>query len=170
MERRPNSTKNRRNPIKETSVSDRAYEAKQRAFRTIARMRRGGLSIEAASREEGTTSATVRKYLPAALRKSKSGRWAATKSDPYVRLIRLPDVHGPAIVPARGFKEAQFASAYLASLNRWARTGKPYELAAFHGKKIGNFELITASRTLKALGDAGLLQLDSLYASLKDTL
>jgi hypothetical protein len=149
-------------------ISDRVYEAKKRAFHTIARMRHDGLSIEAASREEGTTPATVRKYLPAALRRSKAGRWVATKSDGYNRPIRLPDVHGPAFVQARGFKEAQFASAYLASLNRWARTGKAYELAPFHGKKIGNFELITASRTLKALGDAGLLQIDSLYASLKD--
>jgi hypothetical protein len=74
-----------------------------------------------------------------------------------------------AIVRARGSKEAQFASAYLASLSRWARTEKPYELASFHGKKVGGFELITASRTLKALADAGLLQTDSLYAALKDT-
>jgi hypothetical protein len=73
-------------------------------------------------------------------------------------------------VRARGYKEAQFASAYLASLTRWGRSEKPYELAPFHGKKIGDFELITAPRTLRALRDAGLLQLDSLYAALKDTL
>jgi hypothetical protein len=151
-------------------VSDRSFEAKRRAFHTIARMRHDGLSIEAASREEGTTPATVRKYLPAALRRSKAGRWVATKSDRYIRLLSLPGAHGPVMVRARGSKDAQFASAYLASLNRWTRTGKPYELAPFHGKKIGKFELITASRTLKALGDAGLLQIDSLYAALKDAL
>jgi hypothetical protein len=132
-------------------------------------MRHNGLSIDAAAREEGTTPATLKKYLPAALRRSKSGRWVATKSDRYVRLLSLPGPHGPVIVRARGSKEAQFASAYLASLSRWTRTEKPYELASFHGKKVGGFELITASRTLKALGDAGLLQIDSLYAALKDT-
>ena len=166
MARRPNSKKDRR----ENPESDRAFEAKQRAFHAVARMRHEGLSIEAASREEGTTSATVKKYLPAALRRSKSGRWTATKSDRYLRLLSLPGPHGPVIVRAHGSKEAQFASAYLASLSRWARTEKAYELAAFHGKKIGSFKLITASRTLKALGDAGLLQIDSLYASLKDAL
>jgi hypothetical protein len=124
----------------------------------------------AASREEGTTPSTVKKYLPQALRKTKSGRWIATKSDGYLRLLSLPGPHGPVIVRARGSKDAQFASAYLASLSRWARTEKPYELAPFHGKRIGNFELVTASRTLKALGDAGLLQIDSLYAALKGTL
>ena len=133
-------------------------------------MRRDGLSIQAASREEGTTSATVKKYLPGALRRSKSGHWVATKSDRYQRFLSLPGPHGPVIVRARGSKEAQFASAYLASLSRWARTEKAYELASFHGKKVGNFELVTASRTLKALADAGLLQIDSLYAALKETL
>jgi len=127
------------------------------------------MSIQAASKEEGTTPATVKKYLSAALRRSKSGHWIATKSDRYVRLLSLPGAHGPVIVRARGSKEAQFASAYLASLSRWARTERPYELGSFHGKKVGRFELITASRTLKALADAGLLQIDSLYAALKDT-
>src|ERR1700689_5362970 len=89
------------------SVSDRSFEAKRRAFHTIARMRHDGLSIEAASREEGTTPATVRKYLPAALRRSKAGRWVATKSDRYIRLLSLPGAHGPVMVRARGSKDAQ---------------------------------------------------------------
>jgi len=160
----------RKSDHREDSASDRAFEAKQRAFRTIALMRRDSVSIQVASREEGTTPATVKKYLPASLRRSKSGRWDATRSDRYVRLLSVPSPHGPVIVRARGSKEARFASAYLASLSRWARTEKSYELAPFHGKKIGNFELVTASRTLKALADAGLLQIDSLYAALKDTL
>jgi hypothetical protein len=133
-------------------------------------MRHDGLSLNQAALESGTTPASVRKYVPAALRRSKTRRWVATKSDRYVRVLSLPDANGPVIVHARGSKEAQFASAYLASLNRWRRTDKPYELSPFHGKKVGGFELITAPRTLRALDDAGLLQLDSLYASLKDTL
>lgn len=164
-----NSKKGRKKARGGALTSDQAYEAKQRAFHAVARMRHDGLSIEKASREEGTTPATVKKYLPAAVRRSKSGRWVATNSDRYGRLLSLPGAHGPVIVRARGSKEAQFASAYLASLSRWARTEKPYELASFHGKKVGNFELVTASRTLKALSDAGLLQVDSLYAALKDT-
>ena len=130
----------------EAKLSDKQYEARTRALHALARMRRDSMSIQAASKEEGTTPATVKKYLPAALRRSKSGHWIATKSDRYVRLLSLPGAHGPVIVRARGSKEAQFASAYLASLSRWARTEKPYELASFHGKKVGGFELITASR------------------------
>jgi hypothetical protein len=136
--------------------SDRAFEAKKRAFEAIA------------SDEAGTTPETVHKYLPAALRRSKIRRWIATKSDRYVRLLSLPGAHGPVIVRACGSEEARLASNYLASLTRWARTERASELAPFHGKKIGDFELITAARTLLPLRDAGLLQLDTLYAALKD--
>ena len=148
--------------------SDRAFEAQKRAFDAIAKMRHDGLPLDAAARAAGTTSVTVRKYVPAALRKSRTGRWVATKSDRYVRLLSLPGPHGPVIVPARGSEEARLASAYLASLTRWSRTEKARELALFHGKRIGGYQLITAPRTLRALRDAGLLQLDSLYAALKD--
>jgi hypothetical protein len=151
------------------TVSDRAFEAKQRSFHAIARMRHDDLSLDAAAREEGTTIATVKKYLPATLRKSRTGRWVVTKSDNYVRLLSLPGPHGPVTVRVRGSNKAQFASAYLASVKRWGKTRKSYELAPFHGKKVGDFQLITAARTLHALDDAGLLQLDSLYAALKDT-
>ena len=124
--------------------------------------------MEVAAHEAGTTVSTILKYLPGALRKAKNGRWVVTKSDRYVRMVSLPGPHGPVTVPAKGSEEAHFASFYLASLARWSRTEKVYELAPFHGKKIGDFELITAPRTLRALRDAGLLQLDSLYAALKD--
>jgi hypothetical protein len=150
------------------SSSDRAFETQKRAFDTIAKMRHDDLTLHAAARAASTTPATVRKLLPAALRKTRTGRWVATKSDRYVRLLSLPGPHGPVIVRARGSEEARLASAYLASLARWARTEKAQELAPFHGKQIGGYQLITAPRTLRALRDAGLLQLDSLYAALKD--
>ncbi len=148
--------------------SDRTFETQKRSFDAVARMRHDDLTLAAAARAAGTTPATVRKHLPAALRKSRTGRWVATKSDRYVRLLSLPGPHGPVVVRARGSEEARFASAYLASLARWSRTEKAQELGPFHGKQIGGYQLITAPRTLRALRDAGLLQLDSLYAALKD--
>ena len=173
MPRRNSNPRNeRKSPARSralSSSSDRSFEAKQRSFHAVARVRHDRLSPSQAAREEGTTLATIKKYLPATLRKTRTGRWVVTKSDTYVRVLSLPGPHGPVIVHAHGSKEAQFASSYLASLKRWTKTEKPYELAPFHGKKVGGFELITASRTLRALSDAGLLQLDSLYAALKDT-
>jgi hypothetical protein len=162
-------TSSTRPSISRSAQSDLAFEAKQRAFHAVARMRSDGLSLNAASREEGTTSATVKKYLPAALRQSRTGKWTATKRDRYARTLILPGTHGPVTVHARGSSEAQLASTYLASLARWARNNRLSELAPFFGKRVGNFELLTAPRSLRALRDAGLLQLDSLYAALKET-
>src|SRR5271169_1077338 len=91
--KQPRATSNRSTAVnisqkrKDSASSDQTFEAKKRAFDAVARMRRDGLSLAAASRDAGTTSATIRKYLPAALRRSKGGRWAATKSDRYVRLL-----------------------------------------------------------------------------------
>ena len=150
--------------------SDREFEAIKRSFHAIARMRHDNLSLDAASHEEGTTPATVKKYLPAALRRSKSGRWAATKPDRYLRPVKLPGVQGPVFRLARGSEESELASHYLSSLQRWSRRRKTYELTPFKGKTVGGYELITDERTLRALQDAGLLQLDSLYASLRETI
>ena len=162
---RPEKHKNRaRQP-----VSDRAFEAKQKAFHAVARMRSNGLSLTAASHEEGTTPASVKKFLGAALYRSKTGKWKAKKSDPYIRTVNLPSPHGHVTVRAHGSAEAELAAAYSAALARWARTGKASELTPFRGKKVGGVQLLTAPRALAALSDAGLLQLDSLYASLKDT-
>ncbi len=152
-----------------SALSDRAFEAKRRAFDVIAKLRGNNkLSLVNAAREVKTSPATVRKYLPAALHKSRTGKWIATKSDRYTRSISLPGLHGDVVVKARGWKEAQLASEYLTALKRWSLLPKYFNLAAFHGKKIGGHELITAPRTLRALDEAGLLQLDSLYVAVKD--
>src|SRR5271163_783640 len=108
--------KHNRSTAVNISFSDRVFEAIKRAFDAVARMRREGLSLNADSDEAGTTPETVHKYLPAALRRSKTGRWRATKSDRYTRLLSLPGAHGPVTVPARGSDEARFASNYLASV------------------------------------------------------
>ena len=159
---------NRTRTFSALDVSDRSFEARNRALHAIAKMRRESISLSQAAREEHVSPETVQKYLPAALRRSKSGQWFATKSDQYVRLVWLPSPNGFVPVRIRGSEEAKLASAYLASLTRWARTEKLYELASFHGKRIGGYELLTATRALIPLRDAGLLQLDSLYASIKD--
>ena len=154
---------------KKQPSSDRAFETGKRTFAALALMH-DGLSLPKAAREAGTTTTTVLKHRPAALHKSKTGRWMVNKNDPYVRHVRIYGPLGVLTVRARGYKEAQLASNYLIAVARWRRSGKASELAPFHGKKIGGVELLTSMHALEALRDAGLLdQLDSLYASLKET-
>ena len=166
---KPKGRSSRNHRTKTYAISDRTFEAKRKAFDVIAKMRGDNkLSLVNAARDVKTSPATVRKYLPAALHKSRTGKWIATKSDRYTRSISLPGLHGDVVVKARGWKEAQLASEYLTALKRWSLLPKYFNLAEFHGKKIGGYELITAPRTLRALDEAGLLQLDSLYVAVKD--
>jgi hypothetical protein len=152
----------------EVPKTDKQFQAKEKAFDVVAAARRNsGKSLGAIARETGTTVKTVRKYLPAALRKSRSGKWVVSKSDRYVRHVSLPGQYGHETVKAHGSKQAQLASAYWAAIGRWTASRNPAELAPFHGKKVGSFEFITDPRTLNALRDSGLLQLDSLYAGAK---
>jgi hypothetical protein len=170
--KRKSPTGHRRKPRtrSDDAFSDREFETRNRALHALARMRHEGLSLKAASREEGTSPATLKKYVRGALRRSKkTGKWTATKDDRYIRQLSLPGPQGPVAVSAHGYSEAQLASIYLASLGRWARHEKVYELTPFQGKLVGGHELLTSDRALRALRDAGLLQLDSLYAALKDT-
>src|SRR5206468_1654695 len=83
-------------------LPDRSFEARNRAFHALSRMRRDNVSLWEAAGVEQTTPDTVQKYLPAALRRSKSGQWHATKSDKYVRYLTLPGPHGPVRVRAHG--------------------------------------------------------------------
>ena len=151
----------RKSKARSTSLdaSDRSFEARNRALHAIARMRREGVSLSDAARAEGVSRKTLFKYVRAALRKTRTGAWVATKSDKYVRHLWLPGPRGMVLVRARGSEEAKLASAYLAALTRWAKTEKPYELAFFHGKRNGGYELLTAARALRALREAGLLHL-----------
>src|SRR5436309_2757652 len=96
--------KNRREQRSKEILSDRSFEAKTRAFRAISRMRHDGTLPQEAAREENTTLATIKKYLPAALRRSKkTGKWTVTKNDRYVRILLLPGPHGAVAVRARGY-------------------------------------------------------------------
>jgi len=151
--------------------SDRKFEVRNRALRATAIARRDGKSLSVAAREAETTPANVLKYARAAWR-LKGRRWVVTENDNYIRHVQIPGEHGPIVIRVRGYKEAQFVSAYISSLQRWLRTGKVYELAPFHGKRVGleQVELITASRTLHRMADHGLLRLEALYASLRDVM
>ena len=60
----PRSKRSRTRQRNQDLSSDRAFEAKKRAFDAVAKMRHDKVSPDAASRPAGTTLATVRKYLP----------------------------------------------------------------------------------------------------------
>jgi hypothetical protein len=137
--------------------------ARERVLDALYDMRRGA-SLSRAARENGVTPRTIRRYAGSALVQDRpGGRIRATKADRLVRYLVIPGPDGPREISVRGSKAASEFAKYKAAANRFLR-GDRDALVAWHGKKIGGIELITAGSTLKNLADKGLLPY-SLYRS-----
>jgi hypothetical protein len=135
-------------------LSERSYVARDRALHVLAAMRRDpSLSLTHAARLQGVKPATVKKYLPSALKKS-DGQFRATKSDRYSAALYVPDAQGNSVpVKTRSSKDREALSQYLRDLGRYLR-GKRDALAKWHGKRIAGVELVTAGRTIVAIEPA----------------
>lgn len=122
------------------------------------------LSLTAAAKLQRIKPATVLKYLPSALSKSK-GRLRASKGDRYSVTLYLPDAQGNSIsIRTRSSKERTEASEYLRDLGRYQR-GNTGALEKWKGKTIAGIELLTdgiAIRTLEpVLSDFSLYRLSN---------
>jgi hypothetical protein len=120
------------------------------------------LSLTHAAKLQGVKPATVKKYIPSALKKP-NGQFRATKSDRYAATLYVPNAQGNSIaVKTRSSKDREALGRYLRDLGRYLR-GKRDALAEWHGKRIGGVELVTSARTLAAIEPA--LSEFSLYRS-----
>jgi hypothetical protein len=138
-------------------------EARKRALRAIAAMRRG-VTLSRAARTNGVTPRTVRRYAGAALVQERPGaRIRARKSDRLARYLQIPGPNGPIEITARGSKQASEFAKYQAAVNRLLR-GERNALADWHGKKIAGIQLVTNADTLVAQARNELLPY-SLYRS-----
>ncbi|MGO9404238.1 MAG: hypothetical protein ACLPVW_12300 [Terriglobales bacterium] len=136
-----------------------------RALHVLARMRRTDETLTAAAREEHIDPRTVRKYLGAELRGSRSQRkLLPTKADRRRRDMLIPTALGTSPVVVRGSKQASQLGRYMAAVGKYLRTGDSDSLDEFRGKSIGGHLLITDPDTLGSLAQAGALQLDEIYA------
>jgi hypothetical protein len=136
-----------------------------RALHVVARMRRTGQTLTAASRDEHIDPRTVRKYLGTELRGPKLKRKVRpTKADRRRRDMLVPTALGTSPVAIRDSKQASQLGRYMAAVGKYLRTGNSDSLDEFRGKYIGGHVLITDLETLGSLAQAGALQLDQIYA------
>jgi hypothetical protein len=136
-----------------------------RALHVVARMRRTGQTLTAASRDEHIDPRTLRKYLGAELRGPRLKRKVRpTKADRRRRDMLVPTTLGTSPVVIRGSKQASQLGRYMAAVGKYLRTGDSDSLDEFRGKSIGGHVLITDPETLGSLAQAGALQLDQIYA------
>lgn len=123
-------------------------------------MRRTGVSLTAAAKEEHIDPRTVRKYLKGELR----SRGKATKADHRKRDMLVPTTLGNAAVTVRGSNQASELGKYMSAVGKYLRTGDVEALANFEGKSVGGHPLITDPELLSSLAQAGALTLDEIYA------
>jgi hypothetical protein len=125
----------------------RSQQARERALKALWAMRQGD-SLSKASRDNGVTIRTIKRYVVSALLQDRSGgRIRATKSDRLVRYIQIPGPNGPIDVDVRGSKLASEFAKYKAAVNRLL-AGDRNALDKWHGKKLAGISLITDTKTL----------------------
>jgi hypothetical protein len=146
-----------------SNLSARSQEARQRAIRALAGIRRG-MSISHAARENQVTPRTIKRYAGSALVQSRrGGRIRAAKNDHIVRPLTVAGPRGPIDIDVKSFKTASEFAKYKAAVNRWLE-GETNALAHWHGKRIAGIDLVTDGKLLKDLADKDLLPY-SLYRS-----
>jgi hypothetical protein len=135
-------------------LSERSQAARDRAFHVLAAMRDDpNLSLSHAAKLEGVKAETVKKYFPAALRKS-NGQFRATKSDRYTATLYVPDAQGnPVPVKTRSSKDREALGLYLRDLGRYLR-GDRDALARWRGRRVAGVELVTDERAIMAMEPA----------------
>lgn len=135
--------------------------ARDRALKALSDMRRGD-SLSKATRDNGVTIRTVKRYVSSALVQDRpGGRIRARKSDRLVRYLQIPGKHGPVEIRVRGLKQASDVARFSAAVSRYLG-GDLGALKPWYGKKIGGVELIADGPAIKDLAQKELLP-HSLY-------
>jgi hypothetical protein len=134
----------------------------------IARMRKEGISLRKAAQEGKVSPRTVIKRAASALRKGKSGRYAAKTSDRLVRPLMIPTPQGPQEIEVRGLKAASLLGRYWVAVDNYFERGDT-SVKKFQGQSITavdgtKYPLLIDLDVLNRLGYAGVLSFESLYA------
>lgn len=160
--RRPRSLK------QYNALPTRSSEAAQNAAQTISRMR-DGVSLRRASAELGIDPRTVVRYAGSALRRTKSGRYAAKSSDTAFRRLVVPAQGGQIEVVIRGSRVASEIGKRSAAQREFLASGDDTRMRKLQRTRLldasgHEIPFLTDLEELERLGDAGLLEFESIYA------
>lgn len=150
------------------ALSPRELSAQARAVRALGLMRRRKISLSKAARQARIKPETLRRYAGTALYRSGPGKpWKARSEDQIAQSMTVITSRGPLSVIVRNSRERKLLHQYDASL-RMFRAGEDRAeaaLKAFKGKTVGGHRLITDTKLLIQLEEAGQLDFDALYTS-----
>jgi len=140
-----------------------------RVVHVIAKMRSEGLSLRGAAQDVGISPSTVQRWGKSALRKNKSGRFIAKRTDRLLRVLMIPTIDGPREIAVRNSGQAGVLGEYWAAVQKYLETGDASGVKKFQGKYITDaggkmIPLLTDLAELDRLGSAGVLSFESLYS------
>jgi len=150
-------------------MSDVAQDQWTKTTRVIQKMRREGISVTRAAKENGISRKRVVDLAGSALRKQTNGRYVAKRFDRLLRVLVIPSLKGPVEIAVRDSRTASKIAAYSEAVRKFVQTGDPSALRQFKKLKLkdasGNpIKFLTDTKELTRLGHAGVLSFESLYA------
>lgn len=169
--RKPQRRSAKRRPIQllpAIPVSQRDADIRERALRALGRMRRDGDSLSKATQLEGIKPKTFLRVAGSAVRRTGRGKqWKAVPEDQISALMTVLTEKGPVTAVVRNSRERRLLGQYDAALRmfRAGEDGADTALKAFEGKTVGGYRLITDTKLLMQLEEAGQLDFDTLYTS-----
>jgi len=149
-------------------VKPRHRDVLVRVFHVIGRMRRDRVSLWTACRLEGIKQETVLSYAPSAFYRQGPGKpWKVRQVDELSAAMTVLTKTGPTTVIVRSSRERSLLGQYDSAIRMWraGEDGATRALMAFQGKTVGGHTLITDTRLLTELEEAGQLDFDTLYTS-----
>jgi hypothetical protein len=141
-------------------------EARERVLEAVSEARRSGTSLTRATREAGTTIATLLRYGAPAVERLPNRRYRVLPSDRLYRPIQVVSVAGLVIVDTHSSRQATLASAHARAIDKYGLSGDEHLLDPFRGKGISVYQFETDPARLAALAAAGELSPFELYAEI----
>jgi hypothetical protein len=148
---------------------DRFKDTWEKVLSVISSMRSDQVSLTQASHDVGISPRTVMRWGKSALRKQKSGKYAAKAKDDLLRLLQIPTPEGTGEIGVRGSKDATLLAEYWNAVHHYLQTGDTSQLKRFRCQEIIDadgtiYPFLTDPSVLNRLGSAGVLSFESLYA------
>lgn len=154
-------------PIKRKKPAATNKPIDPRVARALGLMRREGLSASQAARQEGMKLQTFLRAAGNVLYRSGRGKpWKVLDTDKLPFLVRIRTDQGRKTALARNLRERKIAHAHDSAIRMWRadEDGAEAALKAFEGKTVGGHRLITDTKLLTELEEAGQLDFEDLYA------
>lgn len=125
-----------RTPAQYFAKPERFKNTYDRVLAAVSKMRSEKTSLSQASRAAGISPRTVVRYGGPALRKRKSGKYAAKAKDNLLRVLIIPTSKGSQEIALRGSQQATLLAEYWNAVHRYLQTGDASGLSQFKGKHI----------------------------------